>query len=154
MTSNAKKDPDDTTDITTATGGAAGTEVVTTDGKTTISDVVVEKIAGLAAREVRGVHALGSGTARAIGAVRSRIPVGNAGLGTGVNVEVGERQAAVDLDLVVEYGVELADLAREVRRNVIENIEQMTSLEVTEVNLHIRDVFLPGDDEPEESRVQ
>lgn len=73
-------------------------------GTTTVADTVVQKIAGLAAREVRGVHDLGGGTARAIGALRDRIPGASSSIGQGVSVEVGEKQAAVDLELVVEYG--------------------------------------------------
>ena len=129
--------------------------LVTTQGRTTIADTVVEKIAGLAAREVRGVHALGTGTARALGAVRERIPGARSSMGQGVSVEVGERQAAVDLEIVVEYGAEIGDLSRTVRRNIIENIERMTALEVTEVNIIVNDVYLPGDEDgTEESRVQ
>ncbi|MGI5220742.1 Asp23/Gls24 family envelope stress response protein [Nocardia sp. CA-290969] len=123
--------------------------LVTDQGITTIADVVVEKVAGLAAREIRGVHDLGGGTARALGALRERIPGASASTGQGVSVEVGETQAAVDLQIVVEYGVAIAEVARLVRRNVITAIEQMTGLEVVEVNINVNDVFIPGDDEPE-----
>lgn len=131
--------------------------LVTDQGTTTIADVVVEKVAGLAAREVRGVHDLGGGTARALGALRERIPGASASTGQGVSVEVGETQAAVDLQIVVEYGVAIAEVARLVRRNVITAIEQMTGLEVVEVNINVNDVFIPGDDdepETETGRVQ
>ncbi|WP_433579330.1 Asp23/Gls24 family envelope stress response protein [Nocardia brasiliensis] len=125
-------------------------------GTTTIADIVVQKVAGLAAREVRGVHDLGGGAARAFGAIRDRIPGASASIGQGVSVEVGETQAAVDLELVVEYGVAIAELARAVRRNVITAIEQMTGLIVVEVNINVNDVFIPGDDEEPapSSRVQ
>ncbi|WP_280419110.1 Asp23/Gls24 family envelope stress response protein [Nocardia carnea] len=131
--------------------------LVTDQGTTTIADIVVEKVAGLAAREVRGVHDLGGGTARALGALRERIPGASASTGQGVSVEVGETQAAVDLQIVVEYGVAIAEVARLVRRNVITAIEQMTGLEVVEVNINVNDVFIPGDDdepETETGRVQ
>ena len=130
--------------------------LITSQGRTTVADTVVEKIAGLAAREVRGVYALGGGTARAFGALRERIPGGRTSLGQGVSVEVGERQAAVDLDIVVEYGAEIGEISKSVRRNVISNIERMTALEVTEVNIMIDDVHIPGDDDDAEgdSRVQ
>ena len=131
------------------------TALVTSQGRTTIADTVVEKIAGLAAREVNGVHKLGGGAARAFGAVRERIPGARASLGQGVSVEVGERQAAVDLDVVVEYGVQIGDVTKAIRRNVINSIERMTALEVTEVNIAVGDVHIEGDDdEPKESRVQ
>ncbi|WP_410608662.1 Asp23/Gls24 family envelope stress response protein [Amycolatopsis sp. lyj-109] len=124
------------------------TALVTKQGTTTISDTVVQKIAGLAAREVRGVHDLGGGAARAFGALRDRIPGASAGIGQGVSVEVGEKQAAVDLQVLVEYGVAIAELARSVRRTVVTAIEQMTGLQVVEVNITVTDVHLPGDDEP------
>jgi uncharacterized alkaline shock family protein YloU len=63
-----------------------------------------------------------------------------------VSVEVGERQAAVDLDVIVEFGVSIADLAQSIRRNVISAVEGMTGLEVTEVNVNVNDIHLPDDD--------
>ncbi|GEM30848.1 hypothetical protein NN3_18550 [Nocardia neocaledoniensis NBRC 108232] len=125
--------------------------LVTDQGTTTIADAVVQKIAGLAAREVRGVHDLGGGTARAIGALRDRIPGASSSIGQGVSVEVGEKQAAVDLELVVEYGVAIAELAIAVRRNVITAIEQMTGLEVVEVNINVNDVFIEDDTDEQQS---
>ena len=124
------------------------TALVTKQGTTTIADTVVQKIAGLAAREVSGVHDLGGGAARAFGALRDRIPGASASAGQGVSVEVGEKQAAVDLQILVEYGVAIADLARSVRRNVVTSIERMTGLQVVEVNITVNDVHLPGGDEP------
>lgn len=128
-----------------------------TRGKTTIADGVVAKIAGIAAREVPGIHNLGAGMARAIGAMRERVPGGGTGVSRGVKVEVGESQAALDLDVVVEYGYPIVDVAAEVRVNVISAVERMTGLEVVEVNLVIDDVNLPGEEdetEPAEGRVQ
>lgn len=130
--------------------------LVSNQGSTTIADTVVQKIAGLATREIPGVHDLGSGTARALGALRERIPGATASAGQGVAVEVGEKQAAVDLQIVVEYGVAITDLSRSIRRNVITSIEQMTGLEVVEVNINVSDVYIPSEDdaEPELNRVQ
>lgn len=136
---------------------AAGKALVTEQGRTSIADSVVLKIAGVAAREVSGVHAMGAGGARAFGAIRERLPGAGPSVGQGVSVEVGERQAAIDIDLVVEYGVSIPDVSQAVRRNVIQRVEGMTGLEVTEVNLTVDDVYL-GDDEdeeePEPARVQ
>src|SRR3954468_5250859 len=126
--------------------------LVTELGRTTIADTVVAKIAGISAREVSGVHALGGGTARAVGALRERIPGGRTNHSQGVSVEVGERQAAVDVQLVAEYGVAIADLAQGIRRNVISAIERMTSLEVTEVNIDVQDVFLESDDQDQQGQ--
>jgi uncharacterized alkaline shock family protein YloU len=118
-----------------------------TQGSTTIAEGVVQKIAGLAAREVSGVYALGGGAARTLGALRERIPGASQASGQGVSVEVGEKQAAVDLDLVTEYGVPIADVSRSVRRNVIASVEGMTGLQVTEVNISVNDIHLPTEDE-------
>ncbi|MEU8487136.1 Asp23/Gls24 family envelope stress response protein [Streptomyces sp. NPDC048641] len=128
-----------------------------TRGRTTIADGVVAKIAGTAAREVPGIHNLGAGVTRAIGAVRERVPGGGTGgVSRGVKVEVGERQAAMDIDVVVEYGFAIVDVAAEVRVNVISAVERMTGLEVVEVNLVVDDVNLPDEDdaEPTEGRVE
>ncbi|CAM5669054.1 putative Alkaline shock protein 23 [Streptomyces afghaniensis 772] len=121
-------------------------------GRTTIADGVVEKIAGLAARDVDGVHAMGSGLSRTFGAVRDRVPGGAKSVSRGVKVEVGEVQAALDLEIVVVYGVSIADVARDVRENVITAVERMTGLEVVEVNIAVSDVKLPDEEEEEQER--
>ena len=152
-----KQTPTTTTPATPpATNGGAGS-LVTEQGRTSIADTVVSKIAGIAAREISGVHDLGGGTARAVGALRERIPGSRTNLSQGVAVEVGEHQAAVDLDIVAEYGVAIADLAGAIRRNVVDAVERMTGLEVTEVNITVHDVFLESDEpdeEPATTRVQ
>lgn len=141
-----------TTDLRPSEGHA----LVTAQGKTSIADSVVEKIAGVAAREVSGVHDMGRGAARAFGTIKERMPGGAAGpnVTQGVKVEVGERQAAIDIDLVVEYGVSIPDVSQSVRDNVIQKVERMTGLQVTEVNVSVDDVFLGDDSEPEPPRVQ
>jgi uncharacterized alkaline shock family protein YloU len=136
-----------TASASSAMAQTAPSALQSAQGTTTIADDVVQKIAGLAAREVSGVYALGGGAARAIGALRDRIPGASQSTGQGVSVEVGEKQAAVDLDLITEYGVPIADLARSVRRNVIASVEGMTGLQVTEVNISVNDVHLPSDNE-------
>jgi len=125
---------------------STGSALVTPHGRTSIADSVVTKIAGLAAREISGVHAMGAGATRTFGSIREILP-GNTESRTasqGVKVEVGERQAAIDLDLVVEYGVAIVDLAGAVRKNVIERLQRMTGLEVTEVNINVDDIWIPG----------
>ena len=125
-------------------------------GRTSIADSVVAKIAGIAAREVAGVHQMGSGASRTFGALKEKLPVGANGPSPtqGVRVEVGERQSAIDVDLVADYGVSIPDVAESVRRNVIERVQRMTGLEVTEVNIAVDDIFLGDDSEPEEPRVK
>ncbi|MEU9027134.1 Asp23/Gls24 family envelope stress response protein [Streptomyces sp. NPDC048383] len=133
-----------TTDI--ALGKPGTDEPAGTRGKTSIADVVVVKVAGIAAREIPGVHDMGGGLSRTLGAVRDRVPGGRPNIGRGVKVEVGERQTAIDLDLVVEYGVSVTEVAADVRENVIGAVERITGLEVVEVNIAINDVHLPEDD--------
>ncbi|GAA0228693.1 Asp23/Gls24 family envelope stress response protein [Cryptosporangium japonicum] len=120
-------------------------------GSTSIADTVVSKIAGIAARDVAGVHTLGSGAARTITALRERIPGSRTNHSQGVSVEVGETQAAVDIDLIAEYGVAITELAAGVRRNVITSVERMTGLEVVEVNIAVADIYLPDEDTAVES---
>ncbi|MFL4909422.1 Asp23/Gls24 family envelope stress response protein [Streptomyces sp. MMS24-I2-30] len=123
-----------------------------TRGRTTIADDVVEKIAGMAARDVAGVHALGSGISRAFGAARERVPGTTKSVSRGVKVEVGETQTAIDLEIIVVYGVSITDVAGAVRESVISAIEWMTGLEVVEVNIAVSDVKLPDEEEEEEEQ--
>ena len=145
-----------TTGSVAAPAGALGSPARLADdtaqGKNTIAASVVQKIAGIAAREISGVYAMGGGVSRAFGAIRERIPGGGTGVTNiaGVQVEVGEKQAAIDLDLVVEYGASIVDLARAVRRNVITAVEAMTGLEVIEVNIAVNDIHLPEFDDGSE----
>ena len=94
----------DTTPVTTSTEASPATRdrLATGDGQISVAEGVVQKIAGKACREVSGVHSMGTGSARAFGALRERIP-GSSGpsVAQGVGVEVGETEAAVDLDIVV-----------------------------------------------------
>ncbi|WP_447913974.1 Asp23/Gls24 family envelope stress response protein [Microbacterium phyllosphaerae] len=122
-------------------------------GKTTIADGVVAKVAGIAAREVAGVYALGGGGARAFGAIRDAVNATD--LSQGVKVEVGETQAAADLTIVVEYPAPIQEVANNVRAAVAGAISRLVGLEVVEVNVEVNDVHVPGDDnhENEESRV-
>jgi uncharacterized alkaline shock family protein YloU len=117
-------------------------------GSTTIADAVVTKIVSIAAREVRGVHDLGGGAARTIGGVTRSVGIGG-GLDErmqGVAVEVGEREAAVDLTVVVEYGESIPQIAKTLRENIIRRVEGMTGLTVTEVNVAVNDLYFPGDE--------
>jgi uncharacterized alkaline shock family protein YloU len=140
------------TEIRTGTSSA----LVTDKGRTTIADSVVAKIAGIATREIAGVHEMGSGTARAMGALRDRLPGSTqTNVTRGVSVEVGERQAAVDIDIVCEYGVRIVDVADAVRRNITDRVQNMTGLEITEVNIAVDDVYTGEDkQEPQPERVQ
>jgi uncharacterized alkaline shock family protein YloU len=136
---------------------ATNDRLATGEGKISVAQGVVQKIAGIACREISGVHAMGVSSSRAFGAVRDRIP-GSSGpnVAQGVGVEVGETEAAIDLDIVVEYGVSIADLGRSIQRNVKQAVERMTGLDVVEVNVNVDDLYMPGSgdqDEDTSSRV-
>ncbi|MFS0731625.1 Asp23/Gls24 family envelope stress response protein [Curtobacterium sp. 1P10AnD] len=148
---------DTTTPNTLAGSRPAGTHAAGSNpsGKTTIDDTVVEKVAGIAAREVNGVHSLGKGAARAIGAIRDAI--GQRDFGQGVKVEVGEKQVAADIVIVAEYPVSLQQVADGVRSSVARALTQIVGMEVAEVNVTVQDVYIPGDDDNDdqkESRVE
>ncbi len=132
--------------------------LLTTDrGVTSIDESVIAKIASLAAQEVDGVAQLGGTISGALSKVVGRIR-GDEHQTAGVGVEVGERQAAVDLSLMVLYPASIHQVAQSVRENVISRIEEMTGLEVVEVNVAVTDLRFPGGEkepvEPTPSRVQ
>lgn len=118
-------------------------------GRTKIADTVVESIAGIATREVAGVYTMGGGVSRAMGAVRDRVQSTDDS-SRGVHAEVGEKQTAIDVDFVVEYGSAITDTARQVRSNVSGAIGRMTGLEVVEVNIDVVDVHVPEEDADED----
>jgi uncharacterized alkaline shock family protein YloU len=126
-----------------SSGGAGGLQ--TSRGTTTIADAVVSKVAGIAAREVRGVHSMGGGASRALGGVTQRMGLGDERT-QGVTVEVGEKEAAIDLTITVEYGESIPQVANQVRENVVRRLEGITGLSVTEVNVTVNDLYFPGDD--------
>jgi len=116
-----------------------------TAGKTTIDDGVVAKIAGIAAREVPGVFALGGGAARMVGAIRDALNTTD--LSQGISVEVGERQVAVDATIVAEYPVSLQKVADDVRAAIHRAMVDLVGMEVAEVNVTINDVHIPSEDD-------
>jgi uncharacterized alkaline shock family protein YloU len=128
--------------------GSSGSPLQTERGSTSISDSVVAKIAGIAAQEVDGVR-MGSGASQAVGGILGSITGGSQT--QGVAVEVGQEEAAVDLTLTAEYGKSVPQLAEAVRRNVINRVENLVGLRVTEVNLTVSNVFFPQQ-EAEEQR--
>jgi uncharacterized alkaline shock family protein YloU len=158
MNQPAASRPSEQTPVTASTTASPATrdQLATGEGQISVADGVVQKIAGKACREIPGVHAMGTGGARAFGSIRERIP-GSSGpsVAQGVGVEVGETEAAIDLDIVVEYGVPIADLGRSIQRNVKQAVERMTGLRVVEVNVAVDDVYLPAadDDQDTASRV-
>lgn len=134
----------------TSSSTSTSSALVTSQGRTSIADSVVAKIAGISTKDVSGVYSLGGGAAKAVSAIRERIPGSSTNHSQGVSVEVGERQAAIDLDLVAEYGVSIVDLAEAIRRNVISSVESMTGLDVTEVNIAVSDVHVDTEESQNE----
>ena len=132
-----------------ADASGSGTPLQTERGNTTIADAVVTKVAGIAAREVRGVHDLGGGVSRALGSVTQRVGIGDE-RSQGVSVEVGEREAAVDLTITIDYGESIPQVSQGVRDNVVKRIEGITGLSVTEVNVMVNDLYFPGDESPQQ----
>jgi uncharacterized alkaline shock family protein YloU len=127
----------------------SGSPLQTGRGQTSIDDMVVTKVATTAAREVRGVHSLGGGISRTMGAVTQRVGITDERM-QGVSVEVGEREAAIDLTVVIDYGESIPQVSQAIRDNVIKRIEGITGLQVTEVNVAVNDLYFPGDEMPDE----
>ena len=118
-----------------------------------ISSSVVAKIAGLATQEIPGVQAMGKTVSWALGAFKAKLPGASTSVEQGVSVEVGERQAAVDIDIVAYYGESIVETATAIRENVIDRIEIMTGLEVVEVNVNVDDLYIGDGDDGQSSRV-
>ncbi|HHW70055.1 MAG TPA: Asp23/Gls24 family envelope stress response protein [Clostridiales bacterium] len=104
-------------------------------GKITFADEVVAIIAGLAATEVDGVAAMSGGFA---GGFTEMLGMKN--LSKGVKVEIGEKEAAIDLYIIVEYGVRVPEVAWKIQENVKKTVETMTGLDVVEVNIHVQGI--------------
>ena len=118
----------------------------TEHGVTTIDENVVAKIAGMAAREVPGVYDMGNAVRRAFSAVTDRIPNAQTNVAGGVSVQKGETQAAIEITIIIDYGVSIVEVSNAIRRNVIEQLEGTTGLEIVEVNINVTDVHLPDED--------
>lgn len=114
-------------------------------GSIRIADEVVSIIAGLAATEVEGIAGMSGGIAGGIAEM-----LGRKNFAKGVKVEVGEKEAAVDLYIIVKYGVRIPDIALAAQENVKQAIETMTGLSVVEVNVHVQGVGFPDEDDHED----
>jgi uncharacterized alkaline shock family protein YloU len=126
--------------VTQEPGAYEGASAAT--GRTVVHEAAVAKVAAAAARQVAGVHSLGTGPSRALGAIRDAVAQNPADHAAGVRAEVGQEQAAVDVTLVASYGVPLQALAERVRAAVYRAVEELTGLDVIEVNVEIADVFI------------
>lgn len=122
----------------------------TAHGVTKIADQVVAKLAGIAARQVEGVAALGNAARRALDSITERIQGGQTSVTGGVSVTKGERQAAIEVTVIVEYGYPIVEVSQNLRESIIEAVQHGTGLQVVEVNISVVDVRLPGE-EPADS---
>lgn len=118
-------------------------------GDVRIANEVVAVIAGLAAVEVEGVAGMSGGIAGGIAEM-----LGRKNLAKGVKVEVGEAQAAIDLYVVVDFGVRIPDVSWQIQENVKRAIETMTGLEVVEVNVHVQGVHFHQEERIDDTRVK
>ena len=101
-----------------------------------IADDVVAVIAGVAVSEVSGVAEMAGGFAGGITEVLS----GKKNLAKGIKVEVGDKETKIDVNIIVEYGVRIPDVAFEIQNRVKKAVETMTGLKVIEVNVHVQGV--------------
>ncbi|MDO5082505.1 Asp23/Gls24 family envelope stress response protein [Arachnia propionica] len=115
-------------------------------GTTTIEDGVIAKVAAIAARETHGVHALGGGVARALGAIREAVTGTDQAQTQGIKVTIDEDQVSIDVTLVAAYPVPLQEVADGVRTAVTRAIEDIVGKQVAEVNVTVKDVHAPSDD--------
>ena len=109
-----------------------------------ISDDVVSVIAGVAVSEVPGVAGMAGGFAGGISEVLS----GKKNLSKGIKVEVGEKETKIDVNIIVEYGTRIPDIAFEIQNRVKKAVETMTGLKVLEVNVHVQGVSTDKQEEP------
>lgn len=115
-------------------------------GAVKIADDVVAIIAEIAAKEVKGIVGMSGGIADSITEM-----LGKKSPSKGVKVEVGDEETAIDLYVIVEYGVRIPDVAWQVQENVKKAVETMTGLKVVEVNIHIQGVNLEKESKQEDA---
>lgn len=100
-----------------------------------IADEVVAIVAGIAASDVPGVAGMSGGFVGGIAEI-----LGKKNLAKGVKVDVGEKDATIDINIIVEYGARIPDVAWEIQNRVKKSVETMTGLKVLEVNIHVQGV--------------
>lgn len=118
-------------------------------GSIRIADEVVKVIAGLSAIEIKGVAGMSGGL---VGGIAEML--GRKNLSKGIKVEVGEKEAAVDLYVIMDYGIRIPDVAAQIQEGVKNAIERMTGLVVVEVNVNVQGVAFTSEFKEEEHRVR
>lgn len=124
-------------------------EEQTSLGTIRIADDVVKVIAGLAAIEIKGVAGMSGGLAGGIVEM-----LGRKNLAKGIKVEVGEKEAAIDLSVIIDYGVRIPDIAAQIQESVKNAVERMTGLTVVEANVNVQGVAFASELKEEEHRVR
>ncbi|MDD4169037.1 MAG: Asp23/Gls24 family envelope stress response protein [Desulfotomaculaceae bacterium] len=125
------------------------TEVVNGLGSIRIADEVVKIIAGMSAIEIKGVAGMSGGIAGGIAEL-----LGKKNLAKGIKVEVGEKETAIDIYVIVNYGVRIPDVASQIQSSVKKAVEAMTGLIVVEVNVNVQGIVFTTDGKEEEHRVR
>jgi uncharacterized alkaline shock family protein YloU len=110
-------------------------------GATIISDTVVSSIAGMAAREVEGVY-MGGGASRTASGMLGSL-TGSESKTSGISVEVGRTETAIDLKMGIEYNKNILQTVEEVRRRITDRVQSMTGLRIKELNATITDITFP-----------
>ncbi|PVE70155.1 Asp23/Gls24 family envelope stress response protein [Priestia megaterium] len=114
----------------------------------TFEDQVIKKIAGIAANEIKGILSMSGGFMSGLtDRFRSTEDITK-----GINAEVGEKQVALDLKVIVEYGKNVPAIFSETVNNVKKSVHEMTGLEVVEVNMHVEDVMTRSEFEAKTDR--
>ena len=114
----------------------------------TFEDQVIKKIAGIAANEIKGILSMSGGFMSGLtDRLRSTEDITK-----GINAEVGEKQVALDLKVIVEYGKNVPAIFSETVNNVKKSVHDMTGLEVVEVNMHVEDVMTRSEFEAKTDR--
>lgn len=116
-------------------------EVENTDSGVEISEDVVAVIAGIAVSDVQGVAGMAKGFAGGLTEAFS----GKKNMAKGIKVEIGEKETKIDVNIIVEYGSRIPDVAFEIQSRVKKSVKEMTGLEVLSVNVHVQGVQTPQD---------
>ncbi|MDO5555844.1 MAG: Asp23/Gls24 family envelope stress response protein [Clostridia bacterium] len=115
-----------------------------------IADDVVAVIAGKAVSEVSGVAGMAGGFAGGITEVLS----GKKNLSKGIKIDISEKEVKIDVNIIVEYGIRIPDIAFEIQNRVKKAIEAMTGLKVSSVNVHVQGVSTIEEKEEQENTIE
>ncbi|KZE12750.1 Asp23/Gls24 family envelope stress response protein [Priestia aryabhattai] len=130
------------------TNTAVKSQENTNQNTLTFEDQVIKKIAGMATNEIKGILSMSGGFMSGLtDRFRSTEDITK-----GINAEVGEKQVALDLKVIVEYGKNVPAIFSETVNNVKKSVHDMTGLEVVEVNMHVEDVMTRSEFEAKTDR--